>query len=202
MGYFRDDRPLYDLILDDTRRRELDELWRELDFITNAPARQLAGFVWFERTDSDFMLSRDSITSARRIRIFASEAKFAELRRLYEAKVAASGVAPTSRRWCALLRRARRCHSVDRAGSPGRGAAPSREPGRVRRARLSPAAGAGRTADDCWRSTAAPHQFGLSHEDAMRDAVASVIVSPQFFFRVDPTPVEARRRLAITSSPR
>ena len=57
MGYFRDDRPLYDLILDDAGRRELDELWRELDFISNAPARQLAGFVWFERTDTNFMLS-------------------------------------------------------------------------------------------------------------------------------------------------
>ena len=59
MGYFRDDRPLYDLILDESGRREIDELWRELDFVSNAPARQLAGFVWFERTDSDFMLSKE-----------------------------------------------------------------------------------------------------------------------------------------------
>ena len=53
MGYFRDDGPLYDLLLNDAGRRELDELWRELDFISNAPARQLAGFVWFERTDTE-----------------------------------------------------------------------------------------------------------------------------------------------------
>ena len=57
MGYFRDDGPLYDLLLDAAGRRELDELWHELDFISNAPARQLAGFVWFERTDTNFMLS-------------------------------------------------------------------------------------------------------------------------------------------------
>src|SRR5688572_11396207 len=93
MGYFRDDRPLYDLILDETGRRELDELWRELDFVTNAPARQLAGFVWFERTDSDFMLSREFNHLRAEDRDLGSEAKFAELRRLYEAKVAASGVA-------------------------------------------------------------------------------------------------------------
>src|SRR5690606_1469940 len=48
MGFFRDDRPLYELILDDADRRELDTLWQELNFITHAPTRQLSGFVWFE----------------------------------------------------------------------------------------------------------------------------------------------------------
>ena len=36
-GYFRDDAPLSDLILDEAGRRELDGLWREFDFITGAP---------------------------------------------------------------------------------------------------------------------------------------------------------------------
>ena len=48
-GYFRDDRPLYDLVLDDMQRRELDTLWQELEFIAQAPSRQLKGFIWFER---------------------------------------------------------------------------------------------------------------------------------------------------------
>ena len=55
MGYYRDDAPLYDLILDDAGKRELDGLWQELDFITSAPMRQYQSFVWFERTDSTFM---------------------------------------------------------------------------------------------------------------------------------------------------
>ena len=38
MGYFRDDQPLYELILDEAGRRELDELWQELDFIALGPA--------------------------------------------------------------------------------------------------------------------------------------------------------------------
>ena len=33
MGYFRDDRPLCNLVLDDAQRRELDTLWQELEFI-------------------------------------------------------------------------------------------------------------------------------------------------------------------------
>lgn len=55
LGYFRDDGPLYDLILSDAQQRELDILWRELDFITSAPMRQYVGFLWFERTDSRYM---------------------------------------------------------------------------------------------------------------------------------------------------
>src|SRR5262249_61629535 len=54
-GYFRDDGPLYDLVLDAQGQRELDGLWQELDFITSAPMRQHTGFIWFERTDSSFM---------------------------------------------------------------------------------------------------------------------------------------------------
>jgi hypothetical protein len=51
MGYFRDDKPLYDLVLDDAQRRELDALWWELDFIAQVPARQLKEFIWFERAE-------------------------------------------------------------------------------------------------------------------------------------------------------
>lgn len=51
MGYFRDDKPLYDLVLDDAQRRELDTLWWELDFIAQVPARQLKEFIWFERAE-------------------------------------------------------------------------------------------------------------------------------------------------------
>ena len=55
MGYYRDDQPLYDMILDKDKQRELDQLWLELDFVTSAPARQYSGFLWFERTDSRYM---------------------------------------------------------------------------------------------------------------------------------------------------
>src|SRR5688572_31086187 len=53
-------------------------------YVTNAPARQLAGFVWFERTDSDFMLSKEFNHLRAEDQDLGSEAKFAELRRLYE----------------------------------------------------------------------------------------------------------------------
>ena len=185
MGYFRDDRPLYELILDDDGRRELDELWRELDFVTNAPARQLAGFVWFERTDSDFMLSSEFNHLRAEDQDLASEAKFAELRRLYEAKVAASGVAPDVRAMVTLY--------FDELGSAIRWTEQARREAEPRhreslvafaaRAYRRPLEAAER--QDLLAFYSRLRKDGLTHEDAMRDGVASVLVSPQFLYRVD-----------------
>ncbi len=55
MGYFRDDQPLYDLILEREQQVEIDSLWDELNFVAQAPLRQYLGFLWFERTDSRYL---------------------------------------------------------------------------------------------------------------------------------------------------
>ncbi len=39
MGYFRDDQPLYQLLLDRAQQKQLDRLWRELDFVAAATRR-------------------------------------------------------------------------------------------------------------------------------------------------------------------
>ena len=63
-GYFRDDEPLRELILNDAERRELDELWRELNFIADAPTRQYKDFIFFERAEPPrFMEERPSMLS-------------------------------------------------------------------------------------------------------------------------------------------
>src|SRR5205823_6585336 len=38
-GYFRDDTPLMELILDDAGKKELDRLWEEFDFIADFTTR-------------------------------------------------------------------------------------------------------------------------------------------------------------------
>ena len=76
-GYFRDDGPLYDLVLDDKGRRELDGLWQDFDFNAAIPIRMHTSFVWFERTDSSYMRDPEfdpyrpedkSVTSQEKIR--------------------------------------------------------------------------------------------------------------------------------------
>src|SRR5262245_34640875 len=51
VGYFRDDAPLYELILDQNGQRELDALWQEFHFITRDPIRQYKDFIFFERAE-------------------------------------------------------------------------------------------------------------------------------------------------------
>ncbi len=54
-GFFRDDQPLCELILDDQELAELDRLWHEFRFVAMTPMRQYAGFLWFERAESSFI---------------------------------------------------------------------------------------------------------------------------------------------------
>lgn len=44
MGYFRDDKPLYELILDEKGRKELDGMWQELDFVALGLTRTFIQF--------------------------------------------------------------------------------------------------------------------------------------------------------------
>ena len=67
-GYFRDDAPLYELILDDQGQRELDGLWHEFDCITGAPMRQYSSFLWFERPSRGSCAPRSSISPGRKTR--------------------------------------------------------------------------------------------------------------------------------------
>lgn len=81
-GYFRDDKPLYDLVLDAEQQKELDSLWKEFDFTTRAPSRQIVeGFVWFETAEppsfmldpvfADFRSADDSLLSEAKLKRFA-----------------------------------------------------------------------------------------------------------------------------------
>lgn len=54
-GFFRDDRPLVEKVLNDEENAELDQLWRELDFVTQSAESLLRGFVWFERSEREVL---------------------------------------------------------------------------------------------------------------------------------------------------
>jgi len=44
MGYFRDDQPLYELLLDGDQQKALDEMWVEMDFVASTSARMYVQF--------------------------------------------------------------------------------------------------------------------------------------------------------------
>jgi hypothetical protein len=50
-GFFRDDRPLVEKVLDERQNAELNKRWDEIDFVTESAETLLRGFVWFERSE-------------------------------------------------------------------------------------------------------------------------------------------------------
>lgn len=91
MGYFRDDAPLRELILDEDEQRTLDRLWQELDFVASAPARQYVGFLWFERTDSRYMRDEEFDFARAEDKNAASEGMVKKLAKVYLDKARRNG---------------------------------------------------------------------------------------------------------------
>ena len=58
-GLFRDDQPLCKLVLSDEQNRELNRLWEELYFVTGMLEKMLRGFVFFERSERNFLKHPD-----------------------------------------------------------------------------------------------------------------------------------------------
>lgn len=58
-GFFRDDQPLCKSVLSDPEKQELDRLWNELYFVTGIWERMLRGFVFFERSERNFLKHPD-----------------------------------------------------------------------------------------------------------------------------------------------
>jgi len=195
MGYFRDDGPLYELILNDAQQAELDALWQELDFITSAPMRQYAGFLWFERTDSRYL--RDEVFDFARAedKNAASEAMIRRLGEIYLAKARDKGAEGTP--LLAIEDYFRNINSQIRWVEQARlKAEPSHVAALVEfaeRAYRRPLTLAER--DDLAAYYRALRQTDeLSHAEAVQDVLVSVLMSPHFLYRMDLAAAEGERR--------
>jgi len=200
MGYFRDDRPLYELVLDASEQRQLDGLWKELDFITHAPVRQFKQFIWFERAEPPSFMATAQFNSFRsEDDDVTSEAKMAQLAEVYLAKArevtndVALGV---------VRDYFDRMNANVRVFEQARTAA---EPSHID-ALLAFAARAYRRpmakteTDDLLAFYHSLRDQRLSHEDAIRDSVVSVLMSPYFSYRVDPPSLTQNAGRASTSA--
>jgi hypothetical protein len=186
MGYFRDDGPLYELILDERGQGELDRLWQELDFITSAPQRQYQGFLWFDRTDSRFMRDPQFDFARPEDKQSLTEPMIKRLSEVYLAKAKANGGDEVPLR--AIEDYFQDINAQIRWVEQARLAA---EDNHLRDV-LALAAKAYR------RPLTAAEQNGLrefyrqlrdvdqlSHEEAIQDTIVSVLMSPHFCYRLD-----------------
>ena len=195
MGYFRDDGPLCELVLDDGQRAELDALWRELDFITSAPMRQYSGFLWFERTDSRYL--RDEVFDFARAEDMnaASEEMVKRLGEAYLAKALENGAEGTPVEaivdyFDTINAQIRWVERARRAAEPSHVAAVIAFAERAFRRPLSQV-----ERDDLHGFySALRQQDELSHEEAVQDVLVSVLMSPHFLYRMDLAAADGARR--------
>lgn len=186
MGYYRDDQPLVDLILSDAQRRQLDQLWEELEFFADVPARQYQGFLWFDRTDSRFMRDPEFDFARPEDRKSLTAPMIEQLSEVYLAKAKRNGgtEVPLGAIQDYFLEMNRRIRWVEKTRLQS-------ESGHVE-AVLELAAKAYRrplldeevdALRDYYHALRTSGQ--LSHTEAIQDTLVSVLISPHFCYRVD-----------------
>ncbi len=187
-GHFRDDGPLCELILDDAQRRELDGLWRELNFITLSPLRQYRDFIFFERAEPPrFMIDAEFDFARSEDRDATSEAKINRLAELYLAKARKRGAGDEAVKaietyFAGMSAEIRAVERTRLAAEPSHLKAVAAFAERAYRRPLSAA-----ERDDLlafYRTLR--RRDGLGHEDALRDTLVTVLLSPHFCYHVEP----------------
>lgn len=187
MGYFRDDQPLYELLLDEKQQATLDEMWREMDFVASINIRTYVEFAKLgtRGTRDDFKDGEPQVGDIEVEQIIA-EARVRQLEADYLAfakggsAVAIGAIkdffdnANTSIRWVQRARREAEASHLqalfDFAG----------------RAYRRPLTEADR-ADLLSFYREAREKYALDHEGAIREAVVLVLMSPKFSYRIAPS---------------
>ena len=198
-GYFRDDQPLYDLILDESGRRELDRLWNEFDMVASVPQRMHTSFVWFERTDSSFMRGAEFDPYRPEDKSVITQKKIHGLAEIYLAKAQRNNASDTAQQairehFATVATNIARVEQMRDAAEPTHLAALEKFTERAYRRPLT-----AQERDDLhafYKMSRAEN--GVDHEEAIRDCIARVLVSPKFLFRVDPTDADTEKKSPVT----
>ena len=187
MGYFRDDTPLMELILDEKGQKELNRLWDEFDFIADYTAR-----TWVQYY---FNQSGEVQGKGARVRHAAAVGQGQSARRRDHLRTARR--LPRQGRATEQQSRSRsRRSAITSSGSTTRS-------GRLERMRVEAEP---RHLDALLKFAARAYRrpltqaerdrhagvlsslrekSGLTHEEAMRDSIVSVLMSPNFCYRID-----------------
>jgi hypothetical protein len=188
MGYFRDDIPLQELILDEQGRKQLDRLWIEFDFIADYTTRTWIQY-YFNQSGEVQGNGRESGTLRPSDRELTSTAVIFRLRDAYLAKAAANPVALQAIRdhFARVNATIRSVEKMRADAEPLHLNALLRFAARAYRRPLSQAEREDLLA--YYHKVREKNQ--LTHEDAIRDAVTSILMSPDFLYRLDLAPASS-----------
>ena len=186
MGFYRDDTPLQELILDEAGREKLQRLWDEFDFIADYTGRTWVQY-YFNQSGEVLGTGRESGTGRPSdADVSASEVIF-EMRDAYLAKARANPdndpVALEAIRvhFQKVNDTLRRIEKMRKDAEPLHLEALADFAERAYRRPLTPA-----EADDLLSYYGSlREETGLSHEEAMRDSIVSILMSPDYLYRMD-----------------
>jgi hypothetical protein len=191
MGYFRDDQPLYDLVLDDAGRKHLDELWQDLDFVADAAARTFTQFFLSESGEARGAGREKAPARGAGDAAITSAATVEKVAASYLGRARPSGNPEALRaieeHFTAINGTLRWVERARKESEPRHLEALVAFAGQAYRRPLT-----GAERDDLlayYRSLR--EQQGLDHQGALRDAIVSVLMSPDFCYRIDLAPAGA-----------
>jgi hypothetical protein len=189
-GYYRDDGPLYTLVLSDAERREIDTLWDELHFVTQDYLRQYKDYIFFERAEPPRSIGEAAFDFARsEDKDATSDAKIEQLREAYLAKARKNGASSAAigaieSFYRTIQRELRQVEAARRAAEPRQLEALQAFAERAYRRPLS----SSERAELLGFYRRLREREGLGHEEALRDTLSSILLSPHFGYRVDLRP--------------
>ena len=179
-GFFRDDQPLYDLVLDGAQQKQLDAMWVELDFVASANIRTYVQFYLSGNRETRAIIEKEGEQG----KDITSEARIRQLLNIYLGLARGGdprGITAIENyfRWAADS-----IHAVEKARLDA-------EPSHVD-ALVAFAARAYRrplTRDERDDLVAQYRTLrdkdGLTHEDAIRESIVGILMSPDFCYRID-----------------
>ena len=208
MGYFRDDAPLSELLLDEKGQKELEALWDEFEFVADYTARTYIEF-FFNQSGEVLGNGRESGSHRPADKDITEESVILDFKKVYLAKAAADEKNNPDR-----VRSDRRSLRARERGDPRQSSASGSRPSRASSTRCWRLPRA-RTAGRCRRPSATTcaafyrslrDKSSLTHEEAMRDLIVNVLMSPHFSLSRRRRPAlrarttAAARRAALRSS--
>ncbi len=196
MGYFRDDTPLIELILDEKGKKTLDRLWDEFDYIGDYTTRTYVQY-FFNQSGEVRGKGRESGTERPTDKAVTSDAVIFGLRDAYIAKaqesdnpIAVKAIKDHFQRVNATIRAVEKMRTN---AEPQHLDALVKFAARAYRRPLSMVERDGLLA--YYHSLR--EKGGLTHEDAMRDSIVSVLMAPDFCYRIDLLDANAARSSAV-----
>lgn len=184
MGYFRDDQPLYELILSDGERQQLDGLWKDLDFVASASHRTYTQFCAFgQQGERSITQTEEGTLAATGEQDVTSEVRLRQLQDSYLSKAEGGdprGVEAVNYFFNMHNDNMRWTEQARLAAEPAQLQALLEFAERAYKHPLSKV-----EQDDVLSYYRSCRDAGLGHEEAMREGIVGLLMSPDLCYRIE-----------------